>query len=108
MTKSAVYFFLIKVFAIFALFGQSIVFAQSWSPPSVCKELQVLAYKVMEARQEGVPIEKMLSIIDKNEIIETIVLSAYQQPTFSSYRMREAISNQFADRVYIDCYRAIR
>lgn len=76
----------------------------------VCVQIERLAGKVMESRQVGVPMSRVMEIVSKGTatalILQRMVIEAYQEPDYSTeeYKSRQRI--EFAARWAAICYEA--
>jgi hypothetical protein len=69
-----------------------------------CKQLGVMAAKIMESRQVGVPLSNMMSIAADNELLKAMILSAYQSSRFSTDAYRQEAITDFRNEVEVMCY----
>lgn len=70
----------------------------------LCENLSKLAKEVMISRQAGVPMSKLIDIVDKD--FAFIIVRAYEQPKFSLQDYKDNAANEYADEVYLLCYKA--
>ena len=69
-----------------------------------CEAIGELAGSIMTARQEGVPLSRMMGIANGNEGIIALVLQAYGQPRFSTNTVRMEAVADFHNQVELICY----
>jgi len=72
----------------------------------ICETLGDVAYKVMELRQGGVPMSTVMQISD-SELVQAIVVDAYDQPRFSTDSYKREATNDFRNDVEVQCYKSI-
>lgn len=73
----------------------------------VCNDLQELSYKIMDLRQAGIPASQVIAIADGNRVVLSIIISAYEEPQYRTIEYQIRASKEFANKVYIECYKAI-
>ncbi|MDQ2066367.1 hypothetical protein Q9295_08280 [Xinfangfangia sp. CPCC 101601] len=76
-----------------------------------CVTLSQLAAKIMEGRQNGVTLIDMMQLLKSddefaNELMQTMVLTAYDLPGFSTDSMKKQAVTDFANNVALMCYKA--
>jgi hypothetical protein len=74
---------------------------------TVCNDLQELAYKIMELRQTGIPASQVIGAADGNKVVLSVIISAYDEPQYRTIEYQARASREFANKVFIDCYKAI-
>lgn len=72
-----------------------------------CPVLGELSGVIMENRQAGTPISKMMSVSPDNDLVTAIILQAYQQPRYSTEKYRQRAIDDFANTVMTACYMAM-
>lgn len=75
------------------------------SVAKVCTGLGELAAKIMEARQAGVPLAEVLSLVDKSHYV--IVFRAYDIDVMNLETNKKTVTQMFANQITVDCYRVI-
>ncbi len=75
--------------------------------PEVCNDLQELAFKVMNLRQTGTPPSDLLALTGGNKIANAIVIAAYEELQYSTREYQIRASREFANRVYIECFKSV-
>jgi hypothetical protein len=80
---------------------------------TICRSHTEFAEKVMKFRQEGVSIAKMIELSqdegnDIREYVESLILSAYEQPRFSTARIRQETIENFRDEAYLACAKRLK
>ncbi|PYE29917.1 hypothetical protein DFP83_1423 [Idiomarina fontislapidosi] len=79
------------------------------SDNDICANLHSLAEVIMERRQEGTSVVKMMEVAEKSgngkftEIIKAIVEDAYNSPKYSTQAMKQDTISTFANNVYMEC-----
>lgn len=95
------------------LFVPTIAFSeeQPASKEIVCNSLGALAKVVMENRQMGVPLSKMLEVPAKMQeeslanITTAIILEAYDSPKFSGKQYQQEAAEEFSNKVVLECWK---
>jgi len=72
----------------------------------ICETLGDVAYKVMELRQGGVPMSTVMQISD-SELVQAIIVDAYDQPRFSTDSYKQNAMNDFRNYVEVECYKKV-
>ncbi|QDP59264.1 MAG: hypothetical protein Tp136SUR676911_3 [Prokaryotic dsDNA virus sp.] len=68
---------------------------------TVCEKMAGFAQTVMENRQAGVPLVKMIKITD-NELLQDIIKTAYKRPQYpEGYRTKPV--TDFQNDIYLEC-----
>lgn len=60
----------------------------------------------MSARQDGVPLVRMVSVSPPGSPTHQILLGAYDEPLWPSAPYKERAINEYESRVYLACLRA--
>lgn len=76
-----------------------------------CRLLVNYGELVMNARQEGISIIKMIELVDDftltderiRSFIKSLVIAAYEQPQYSTDRMKKRAIRKFCDDLYLGC-----
>jgi hypothetical protein len=71
----------------------------------VCVALGEYSRTVMDARQTGVALSKIMEIVKGDDIHTRIVLDAYEQPRFHSDEFRQTAIQDFGNKWETMCYR---
>jgi hypothetical protein len=71
----------------------------------VCANLGEYARTVMESRQLGVPLSKVMAVVKDADIPKKIALDAYEQPRFQSEEFRQTAIEDFGNKWETLCYR---
>jgi len=82
--------------------------AQAFTPEQVerCRALGELAQTIMQRRQEGVSISKLLSVSDE-PFIQTMVIDAFDIPQMRTDANRADQANRYREQYEAACYRFI-
>jgi len=77
-----------------------------------CQKLSEFAQNIMEARQTGVPLNKMISLVEKNEepfrsMYRTLVIEAYKKPRYHTKSMQTGETTDYSNQVLLACLEAI-
>lgn len=86
------------------------------SPPKACSLIAYTAKMVMTARQSGVPMSKMTEKLgesfsdmpDLQNIMERLIVEAYEMPRFEAPDEQEKAIEDFMTRHYLICFKALR
>ena len=70
-----------------------------------CAQAGIMAGKLMQARQVGVPVSKVIEIFD-DDAMTAIILAAYQVPRFSTDEYQQRAVADFRNEVEVMCYEA--
>lgn len=73
----------------------------------ICNDLQDLGYKIMELRQSGVPVSQVMSASDGNQVVNAIIISAYEEMRYSTREFQVRASRDFADKIYLECFKTV-
>lgn len=91
------------------VFGAMVIEAHAEpSDTQVCKSIYDFAETTMRARQQNMPMPETLTFAGGNDILESIVLQAYQAPAYRSQEYRQAEIQEFANRQFSDCMQVMR
>jgi hypothetical protein len=71
----------------------------------VCVALGEYSRTVMDARQTGVALSKIMEIVKGDDIHTRIVLDAYEQPRFQTEEFRRTAIQDFGNKWETVCYR---
>jgi hypothetical protein len=71
----------------------------------VCVALGEYSRTVMDARQTGVALSKIMEIVKGDAIHTRIVLDAYEQPRFQTEEFRQTAIQDFGNKWETVCYR---
>ncbi|MFW2098516.1 hypothetical protein ACG9ZL_20270 [Acinetobacter sp. ULE_I057] len=89
----------------------SFCFAETNVNKNFCKTLSEKTKVIMELRQDGVNINRLYENIenvppDLKEILDNIIIDAYQTRKYSSSTMKDEAVNEFVNRWYLACRKA--
>ncbi len=79
--------------------------AETWQ--ETCASIGNFAETVMENRQAGVSMAKMMELTD-TELLQEIIINAYSSPRYSVERNQKREVADFRDRWYLECVRNMR
>ncbi len=78
-----------------------------------CEQLYLTAKIFMDFRQDGLPVIDAMKISDDaydkvkdkyaHEILQKIILDAYEQPQFGTLEYKQNESKEFANKYYLGC-----
>jgi hypothetical protein len=69
-----------------------------------CEAIEALAKQIMIARQNNMPISRLMSVAGGNPGIESMVVRAYDEPRFSTRDYQQNAINDFANEAASTCY----
>lgn len=86
--------------------------AEEATTEETCQVLYNLAEKIMEARQNNLPMPKTIEIFDLkseawNEIARSLITTAYEKPRFSSEPYQKELIQDFANDSYLSCIKGL-
>lgn len=70
----------------------------------VCPLFYQVASVIMEARQEGVPMPKMMDIFKENAPAIELIKIAYSKSRYHTKSVQRDVINNFANEVAVACY----
>lgn len=68
-----------------------------------CEQLSSIASTIMESRQAGVKLSKIIKLADSNSLIKEMAVSAYRKPAYNSEEYKQQEISEFANYWYIAC-----
>lgn len=74
----------------------------------LCTVTQELARSIMIARQLGQPLDKIMKIVEGDEMSQLMVLRAYQRPAFLTEENRRQAAVEFGNEMGVLCYEGMR
>lgn len=77
----------------------------------VCSRIGELAAKVMELRQQEVPMSNLMKIeVDQSikAVAQAMIIAAYDEPSFSTEQVRKRTVDEFRNARELDCYKAFK
>ena len=74
----------------------------------ICTSLSTTSAEIMKARQNGVPMSKLMEIFKKDDvaILRRLTIEAYESPRYSTEGMQEKSIQDFENKAFLDCYKA--
>jgi hypothetical protein len=91
-------------FVLALVMTSTIASAQEPTGQQLCASFGDLAETIMQNRQNGVPMSKMMDATDL-ELARAIILDAYKLPRFSSEDYQEKQTADFRNEVELECYK---
>ena len=76
------------------------------TPDEACDSFARLANVVMELRQAGQPMSKMMQIA-KDPMTRYIIIEAYDYPRFGTNSIAKTVIRDFSDRIHVECLRGM-
>ena len=72
---------------------------------SYCTSLSEMAESFMRARQIEVPMSKLIEHAKGDPIIESVVVAAYNRPSFRTEQFAQREIAMFKNQVYMECFK---
>lgn len=72
-----------------------------------CAAFHKYAVTVMDARQAGVAMPKMMEMAGDSELLRHIVVQAYKRARFGSEKIQKREIDDFANDIYLECFEAV-
>ena len=73
------------------------------SANEACKNIYDFAKVVMDARQNSTPMMKVIEVVKDSQELQKIIISAYEQPLYSTDGYKKQATEEFANALYIQC-----
>lgn len=70
---------------------------------STCGVLAELGKKIMQARQAGISMEKIIKVFNGGDFGEKITIKAYNIPRYNTHNVQEKSIGDFRDEMYLEC-----
>jgi len=92
----------------------AVAYVPSAKADALCDGLGSAASAIMEARQNNVPMSKLMLIANKGEseqakdLFKAMVVDAYGQQRWSSDTMKASAVEDFGNDVMVECYKKLR
>ena len=80
----------------------------AYADQSKCQKIGQLSSKIMESRQRGAPMSDLMQIAGDSELMQQIVIDAYETPRFSSDKYQENAIKDFRSEWELACYKAMK
>lgn len=71
-----------------------------------CETIEFMAEKIMESRQSGVSMTKMMSIEGGGALARTLVMIAYKENRWSTPENQAKAITKFKNKAALECYKA--
>jgi len=85
--------------------------SQNLSPQDACTVFGELAASVMTARQNGVPLSRVLGVMeqegDTNDLLREIIMGAYEKMRFATPSNQQRAVDDYRNEVETTCFRAM-
>jgi len=83
---------------------------------SVCGEIAGTAEVVMQSRQDGISMSKIMQVLDSNaemdestkKLMRDMLIAAYELPRFSTEKVKKETIENFRDQYYLGCVKGLR
>ena len=80
------------------------VFSVQAEEKHFCTSIGELATVVMQKRQEGIDLSKMLALAKDNDGVKAIVLDAYNSPRYSTDTYKNDAISHFSNKRVLACH----
>ncbi|MGX9996688.1 hypothetical protein [Vibrio sp. JZG120] len=80
--------------------------AEEWM--EICEKYGSLATSIMNNRQVGVSMSKMMEAVDGDKLLQNLIIEAYDSPRFSTDKMQKKATERFRDDTYLACVKSMR
>ena len=70
---------------------------------TTCMSIKDASEAVMGARQAGVPVERVMSIMATDKMMSAMIHDAYTSYGYSSDEYKLSVVNDFGAKYYLDC-----
>ena len=91
------------------IFGLALLAASAttWADPGSCENTGIIAAKIMEARQLGIPISKLLQVAN-DKTTEAMVYQAFDVSRFQTDEYQQRAIRDFREKWEVTCYKVER
>jgi len=101
-----------RLIIILAVFS-SYIYPASEEVLNMCSSYKVMAVTIMTNRQNEVDMSAMIEIaMNGDPIIQdltvTLIVEAYEEPSYSSESYKEKAISEFANKVYLGCFKTFK
>jgi hypothetical protein len=72
-----------------------------------CSELAEFSQTVMEARQRGIDMQRLIQLSQGNELAIRIIIEAYDVPRYRTSEYQQNAVTEFANKIQVTCYKAL-
>ena len=88
------------------IFGLALLAASAttWADPGSCENTGIIAAKIMEARQLGIPISKLLQAVE-GKAAEAMVHQAFDVSRFQTDEYQQKAIRDFREKWEVTCYK---
>jgi len=76
-------------------------------PIEVCSTFEELAGLIMEHRQLGTPMSKIMKILGSDKIGRKIVVDAYEETRFSTESYQKKSIENFKNKWFLSCFKGL-
>ena len=93
------------------IFGLALLAASAttWAnDPGSCENTGIIAAKIMEARQVGIPISKLLQVAEGSKTTEAMVHQAFDVSRFQTDEYQQRAIRDFREKWEVTCYKVER
>ncbi|MET3601839.1 hypothetical protein [Martelella mangrovi] len=97
--------------AVLAIFVMPVTAVAEDSSAGTCQALGKLAENIMRARQNGVSISKVMSLVEKADVFKDItkqmIIIAYDEPRWNGKALQDRAVMDFSNDIQLMCYKTI-
>ena len=91
---------------IFLLLVSTTVHSDDWR--GKCANFSGFAEDIMTARQAGVSMAEVIGIVDGNEVVEELVIKAYEKPGYDTESMKQKSVRDYGNFAYLMCAKQLK
>lgn len=94
------------VIALSALQATWLAHAEEADWRTMCSSASKFAETVMVERQNGRSMAELIEAAEGNDLLETIIISAYEEPRYGVENNKQQSVEDFRNKVYLQCAKA--
>lgn len=91
-----------------AKFNETVTESNGIAPHSKCDSISELALKIMSGRQNGIAMSKMMQIAKQDELMQTLIIDAYEKNRYSTEEYQVRVIQEFRDNAHLQYVKALR
>jgi hypothetical protein len=96
---------LLMTAAIFVATTTSAFAQDEVTPDQICSTLGELAGIIMEIRQGGAPMSKVISQVPGSDVVRALVIGAYDTPRYSTDGYKSEAIEDFSNEAMLTCFK---
>lgn len=71
-----------------------------------CEQMESLARSIMDARQSGIPLKKVMDIMKLDKAARAMTIYAYETPAYQVKENQQRKTDEFANEFYLECLKS--